>query len=117
METKGKLEADSEKNITDKILKEETPEKEQSYLYLQVIDAVLILIENLLAFRVVISFLGGNDGGLIHRITAPFILPFFFLEKFLTLKADNSVLELIPVILVFVLTIIHSYLDKKFFYA
>lgn len=99
------------------IIKTGNGDKKQPQLSLQILDAVLILAENLLAFRVVVSFLGGGGGDLIYKITNPLVAPFFFMQRVLTAKADNSVLEIIPVILVFALAIIHSHLDKKVFFA
>ncbi len=105
--------SEEEKSIS----KSEKESKKPPQLSMQILDGLLILAENMLAFRVVVSFLGGGGGDLIYKITNPLLVPFSFLQKFLTLKADNSILELIPIVLVFALAIIHSYFDRKVFYA
>jgi hypothetical protein len=75
-------------------------------------DAVLVVLENLLAFRVVFSYLGVQTT-LIHKITDIFLMPFAFLKSRLTFTVDSSALELVSVFLVFALILLHRYLDRR----
>lgn len=77
-----------------------------------VLDIFLVVLENLLAFRVVFSYLG-VQATLIHRITEIFLIPFGFLRSRLTFTVDSSALELLSVILVFALVLLHRYLDRR----
>lgn len=75
---------------------------------------LLILFENLLAFRVVLGYLGAETRNFISYITAPLLYPFDGLNRALTFYADNSRLELLPVLLIFVFFLIHRYLDRMY---
>lgn len=73
-------------------------------------DTLLLFIENLLAFRVVFSYLGAK-GTLIHRLTDLFLFPLKPLIAATNFTSDSSVLELIPAVLVVLLFFIHRLLD------
>lgn len=99
-------------NESDKLGSHEQPFS-QTPLYYQIFDTILLAVENLLAFRVVLSFLGASSNNIVNKLTQPFVLPFYWIEDVLSLKTNNSTLELLPVILVFLLVILHSYLDRN----
>lgn len=82
--------------------------------FYQFLDIVLLLFENLLAYRVVFSFLGEDSRGFLYYFTEPVLFIFKSFEKALIFYSDSSRLELIPILLVFVLVILHGYLDKKY---
>jgi hypothetical protein len=76
------------------------------------LDIFLLTIENLLAYRVVFSYLGIQNT-LIHRLTDLLILPFKPLAQVTTYISDSSILELLPAFLVVVLFFLHRQLDRS----
>lgn|GEM_PF-3683800 len=74
-------------------------------------DVLLLFVENLLAFRVVLSYLGARDT-VIHRFSDIFLFPFKPLIALTSFVSDSSILELLPAVLVIVLFFVHRFLDS-----
>lgn len=83
----------------------------KNILLIQIIDVVLLIIENLLAFRVVFSYLG-TQSTFIHQLTGFILFPIGGLVERFSYAVDTSRLDVISVILVILLFYIHRYLDK-----
>lgn len=89
------------------------PDIDDPPVWHQAADMLLLLFENLLAFRIVLGYLGAESRNFISYITAPLLFPFGRLNQLLTFYADNSRLELLPVILLFLFFLAHRYLDRE----
>lgn len=78
------------------------------------LDAILLFVENLLAFRVVLGFLGETDASnVVYRLTDVLVAPLNRAFSALVLRADNSTLEIVTVALVFGLVVLHAALDRR----
>ncbi|MCX7832494.1 MAG: hypothetical protein N2440_06310 [Actinobacteria bacterium] len=77
-----------------------------------VLDYLLLIIENLLAIRVVFSYLGAKQT-IIHSISNIILFPFAPLVNRLTFISDTSVLDVFSAILVIILFYLHKIIDRK----
>ncbi len=77
-------------------------------LGVRIADAVFIVIENIMAFRVAFIFLNLPEENAIFRLTDPIAMPLRQLLPFATLRADNTVLEGSTVLLIVALIVAHA---------
>jgi hypothetical protein len=78
------------------------------------LDIILLVLENLLAYRVVLDFLGGQSTStIVHTLTDGIVAPLNRLWSGFLIRSDSSVLEISAVILVFLLVYLHGKLDRS----
>lgn len=87
-------------------------EKKLNNFLRDLLDYFLLVVENLLAFRVVFSYLGAK-GTVVQKLSDYILFPFLPLINKTTLTSDMSSLELVPAALVIILFYLHRFLDKK----
>lgn len=76
------------------------------------LDYLLIFVENLLAIRVVFSYLGSQET-FVHFLSNFLLFPLSSLIRATTLVSDSSRLELFTAGLVVALFYLHRFLDRK----
>lgn len=77
-----------------------------------ILDYLLLAVENILAIRVVFSYLGAKQT-IFHLISDIILFPFAPLASKLTFVSDTSILDVFPIILVIILFFVHKIMDKK----
>ncbi len=79
---------------------------------LKVLDVFFLILENLLAFRIVMSYLG-NEQSIFHAISNVVLFPLSGLMQKAVYRVDNSTLDILAVVIVFILLGLHKLVDKK----